>query len=94
MHADRHGLRHFELTGKIVKVFYEVYSELGYGFLESAYEDSISIAPPDARFRVARQAPIAVWFGGSQVGDFRADCFVENLAILEFEVRSCPQPVR
>ena len=27
-----------ELTGEIIKVFYEVYNELGPGFLESIYE--------------------------------------------------------
>ncbi len=33
--ADRHGLKRQELTEKIIGVFFEVYNELGYGFLES-----------------------------------------------------------
>lgn len=35
MNTDRHGLKHQELTEKIIGVFFEVYNELGYGFLES-----------------------------------------------------------
>jgi len=29
---------HKELTGDILKVFYDVYNELGYGFLERVYQ--------------------------------------------------------
>jgi len=32
------GLKHRELTQKIIGIFYEVYNELGHGFLESVYE--------------------------------------------------------
>jgi GxxExxY protein len=74
-----------ELTEKIIKVFFEVYNKLGYGFLESVYEESISIGLADAGLTVARQAAISVWFRGRQVGDFRADCLGENLVILELK---------
>ena len=33
-----------ELTQKIIGVFYEVYNELGHGFLESVYEKAFEIA--------------------------------------------------
>ena len=36
-------LKHSEITEKIIKAFYEVYNELGFGFLESVYESSLSI---------------------------------------------------
>jgi GxxExxY protein len=32
------------LTEKIIGVFYEVYNELGFGFLESVYREAMSIA--------------------------------------------------
>jgi len=92
MHTDQHGLKHYELTEKIIKVFFEVYNELGYGFLESVYEESISVALADAGLRVARQAPIAVWFRDHQVGDFRADARRKSCDS-RIEVRSCPRPV-
>lgn len=34
-------LKHSELTEKIIKGFYETYNELGAGFLESVYENSL-----------------------------------------------------
>ena len=42
------GLKHGELTEKIIGIFYEVYNELGYGFLESVYEESLVIALREA----------------------------------------------
>jgi PD-(D/E)XK nuclease superfamily len=35
MNADKHGLKHFEITEQVIGVFYCVYNELGPGFLES-----------------------------------------------------------
>ncbi len=32
------------LTEKIIGVFYEVYNELGFGFLESVYREAMRIA--------------------------------------------------
>jgi hypothetical protein len=37
-------MKHEQLTGKIIEVFYEVYNELGHGFLESVYETSMRLA--------------------------------------------------
>jgi GxxExxY protein len=53
-------LKQASLTDKIIKVFYEVYNELGFGFLESVYENALAIALADTRISVAQQAPIAV----------------------------------
>ena len=33
--------KHSELSETIIGVFYEVYNELGYGFLESVYRNSL-----------------------------------------------------
>jgi PD-(D/E)XK nuclease superfamily len=33
-------LKHSDLTDKIIGVFYDVYNELGYGFLEPVYEEA------------------------------------------------------
>ena len=34
-------LLHKELTGTILKIFYEVFNELGYGFLERVYQNAM-----------------------------------------------------
>ena len=41
MHTDK--LKYGELTHHIIKGFYEVYTELGGGFLESIYEKEICL---------------------------------------------------
>ncbi len=42
--ADEHGLKDQGLTEKIIGVLFDVYNELGYGFLESVYEESLAVA--------------------------------------------------
>jgi GxxExxY protein len=42
--AMEDSLKHRELTDKIIGTFYEVYNELGFGFLESVYEKAMIIA--------------------------------------------------
>jgi GxxExxY protein len=58
------GLQHGELTEKIIGVFYDVYNELGYDFLESVYEESLVIALLETCLKVERQLAIPVWFRG------------------------------
>ena len=77
-------MKHEEITERIIGVFYEVYNELGHGFLESVYEQSMAIALSEAGLQVVRQAPITVHFRG-QVVDFRADLLVNNQVIVELK---------
>jgi len=79
------GLKHAELTDKIIGVYYDVYNELGYGFLESVHEESMAIALREAGLAVQRQVAVPVLFRGRQVGDFRADLLVENTILLELK---------
>jgi len=85
MNTDKHGLRHSEITDKIIKVFFEVYNELGPGFLESVYERSLEIALNSLGLKVCRQIEIPVWFRGQRVGDFTADMLVEDCVLLELK---------
>ena len=78
--------RHAELTKSIIGMFYEVYNELGHGFLESVYENSLCIALREKGCEVHQQIAIPVWFRGKQVGDFDADVLVNKLVLLELKV--------
>ncbi len=84
---DEHsvGLKHAELTDKIIGVYYDVYNELGYGFLESVYEESMAMALREAGLQLERQVAVPVLFRGHQVGDFRADLLVEHKILLELK---------
>ena len=85
METASEGLKHRDLTEKIIGLFYDVYNELGHGFLEIVYEQSLAIALGEAGIRVDRQVPVAVWFRRHQVGDFRADLLVEGKVLLELK---------
>lgn len=86
MHTDSRGLEHFEITEKIIGIFYDVYNELGHGFLESVYEQALAIALAEHQIFFQRQIAIPVWFHGRQIGDFRADLLVDSKVIVELKV--------
>ena len=79
------SLKHRELTDLIIGTFYEVYNELGFGFLESVYEKALLIALRTKGFKVEKQVPIPVVFRGISIGNFEADLIVENIVILELK---------
>lgn len=79
------NLLHAELTEKVIGVFFDVYNDLGCGFLESVYENGLSLALSDAGLKVARQKLIDVWYRGQKIGDFRADMIVNDVILLELK---------
>jgi GxxExxY protein len=85
MNADTRGLKHKELTETIIGVFYEVYNELGHGFLESVYERAFEVALASKGLEVLRQIDVPVWFRGQKVGDFVADVLVNKSVLLELK---------
>src|SRR5262249_55558084 len=86
-------LKHYDLTEKVIGVFYSVYNELGYGFLESVYEEAMAICLSDTGLKVERQVALPVWFRGYKIGDFRADILVENAVLLELKCARVFEPV-
>jgi GxxExxY protein len=92
MSVEGDGLKHRDLTERIIGVFYEVYTELGHGFLESVYEEAIALALVQSGLRVERQVPLPVWFRGQRIGDFFADLVVEQSIILELKAVSGIDP--
>ena len=88
MESNR-AIKYRELTEKVIGVFFEVYNELGHGFLESVYQKSFELALASKGLRVLRKIEVPVWFRGHQVGDFEADILVEECVLLELKaVRS------
>ena len=78
-------LKHRQLTELVIGTFYEVYNELGFGFLETVYEEAMVLALQEKGLRIQQQVPINVWFRGKQIGDFIADLIVENAVIIELK---------
>lgn len=86
-------LKHKEITEKILQGFYEVYNELGSGFLESVYEHALSIVLAEYGLRIERQKEISVRFRGHIIGEFRADLIVNEKVIVELKAVLCIDPV-
>jgi GxxExxY protein len=78
-------LLHRDLTEVILKTFYEVYNELGYGFLERVYQNALYIELKSKGLDVIPQKKIKVYYKGNVVGDYYADLIVENIIILELK---------
>ncbi|MFZ0277797.1 MAG: GxxExxY protein [Candidatus Sulfotelmatobacter sp.] len=79
------ALKHSELTEKIIGVFYDVYNELGHGFLESTYAEALTVALQESGMTVARELPVPVWFRGRKVGQYYADLIVDGVVLLELK---------
>ena len=84
--------KHKEITDIILKSFYEVYNELGEGFLESVYESALNMVLTGYGLSVERQKDISVFFRGKEVGDFKADLIVNQKIILELKAVSAFNP--
>ena len=78
-------LKHKETTDVILKTFYAVYNELGYGFLERVYQNAMFFALQEAGLTVEAQRRIDVYFRGKLVGEYFADLFVNDFVILELK---------
>ena len=78
-------LLHEKLTENIIKTFYDVYNELGYGFLEKIFQNSLFIELKNRGFNVEAQKKIKVFYKRVNVGDYYADLIVNNLIILELK---------
>ena len=76
---------HAELTREIIGCFYHVYNQLGYGFLEKVYENSLAHELRKRGMVVVQQAPVEVWYDGLRVGEYYADLLVEDKVLLELK---------
>jgi len=74
-----------ELTDKIIEAFYCVYNELGFGFLESVYQNALYFELLKRGFNVEPQKAINVYYQTHLVGKYRADLLVNDLIILELK---------
>ena len=79
------SLLHKEITEKIIKAFYEVYNELGYGFLESVYESALCIVLQKQGLLAEPQREIDVKFRSQVIGKYKADVVIERKVIVEIK---------
>ena len=78
-------MEHSFITESVLECSFEVSNELGIGFLESVYENALSVALKQRGLKVTQQAPLSVSFRGENVGRFQIDLLVENQVIVELK---------
>ena len=69
----------------IISCFYQVYNDLGYGFLERVYQNALYFALMDEGLKCETEKLIKVYHNGRIVGDYRADLLVEDCVLLELK---------
>ncbi|VXB34961.1 GxxExxY protein [Flavobacterium sp. 9R] len=79
------GLLHRGITEAILKVYYEVYNELGSGFLEKVYQNAMYFELKEKGFKVEAQKQIKVYFKKQLVGEYFSDLLVEDKVIVELK---------
>ena len=85
MNADGRRYKHEDLTKKIIGTFYEVYNELGFGFLESVYCEAMDIALRTGGLRVDKEFALQARFRGQIIGVFRVDLLVNGCVLTELK---------
>jgi GxxExxY protein len=80
---DKGNLEEQELIYRIRGAVFEVFRELGAGFLEKVYENSLATELRLQGCRVEQQRPISVHYKNEVVGEYVADIVVEERILIE-----------
>lgn len=80
---------HKNLSDVILKIYYEVFNELGYGFLEKVYQNAMYLELKSKGYKVEAQKQIKVYYKNQVVGEYYADLIVEDSITLELKACEC-----
>ncbi len=75
--------KHFDITEQIIGAFYDVYNQLGFGFLEKVYENALAIELKERGHNVRQQFGILVRYRGQIVGEYFADLVIDEKVLVE-----------
>ena len=81
--TDQSKLAHSTITGEILKAFFDVYRELGYGFSEVVYRRALALVIRASGLEALEEVPLEVHFRGALVGRFHADLIVARVVLVE-----------
>jgi GxxExxY protein len=76
---------HQELTKSIIGIFYDVYNEMGHGFLEKVYQNAMIVELQSRGFEIESQKRINVYYKRTIVGEYIPDIIVNNSVIVELK---------
>jgi len=76
---------HSKLTEELIGIFYDVYNQLGYGFLEKVYQNAMFLELKERNYFVEAQKEISVNYKEVEVGKYYADLIVNESVIIELK---------
>ena len=78
-------MKHEEFTHKIIGAAYQVFNQLGFGFLESVYQNAMAIELEESNLNVESEKPLKVYYGDKIVGDFYVDLYINEAVVVELK---------
>ncbi|WP_264520218.1 GxxExxY protein [Flavobacterium sp. N1994] len=81
------SLLHKKISDAVLKAYYDVYNQLGYGFLEKVYQNAMYLELKSLGYTVEAQKQIKVYFKNQLVGEYYADIVIEEKIIIE--IKAC-----
>ena len=82
-----------QLTGQITAAAIEVHHALGPGFLESIYENALSLELHARGLVIERQKIVPVVYRGAKVGEHRLNLLAQGSVIVELKAVSDLDPI-
>lgn len=74
-----------QFSESIIGAAFRVHNQLGFGFLESVYHNSLSIELDKAGIPHEVKMPIEVYYDEQIVGQFECDLLIDNRLIVELK---------
>lgn len=87
-------LKDEDITYKIRGCVFEVFRELGAGFLEKVYENALMIELTKQGLDCKSQHPLRVKYKDNVVGEYVADIIIDDRIILELKAVKIILPIR
>ncbi len=78
-------LGNYELTERVIGAAIRVHAELGPGFLESIYEEALSVELRLLGIQFERQKPVPIFYRAQAIGEHRVDLLVEGHVVVELK---------
>ena len=77
------GLADAGLTRVTIGAFYDVYNELGYGFLEAVYRKALAVRLHERGLSVRQEVLFEMTYHGVDIGQYRAEVIVADSVVVE-----------
>ncbi|NHM03654.1 GxxExxY protein [Flavobacterium celericrescens] len=76
---------HQELTKSIIGIYYNVYNELGFGFLEKVYHKALVIELKRNGYKIDSEKKVNVYYKNEVVGEYIPDIIINDAVIVELK---------